>query len=531
MPLNFPKVAVLGLSQDARFFDAGFQYASFRRLSIAGNVTDLTETFGITGVWSGEQGILNTIRNNQNYQSLTLNGVDFGSGRIENISFEAGLDVQTKGYTANIVVYDSGNLFNFTGLYYSGIQTTNFPNLNEFSESYSFDRKLNGGYAYTHNATIQFISGSQQLFAIGAAQSLARTLFTGGNLGFAFYPGFTNKQGKRYVSETYNLIDNTCGFQETFEFDNNLGAYSATYTHSVQLDQEGVVTATENGNIRGIENPNYQIALTAVSTEMTGSYLRCSGVANTYFPTGSILITAPVSQGRGIDIFNNNIDYTVVFNNSPLNLRTYFWDYTLQAAKQDGVSAVTEQGSVEGRGVNEATAFANARTGFGLVKAGIAGRCGALFVGQYAPSTNYLISKSEDYSPVRGDVGYAYVYSNDPTLISDTGVRRMDVTVEQAKPVYSWNRLGIFNYREIVQNDYQSQQGSQTITVEMQGDRTQTLPDFLSVAVAQVNLNAPTGSDRYVGSASYSYNPNENAANVNLTWLYNQSASQSTYPS
>lgn len=530
MSLSFPNVQVLGLTQDARFFDAGFQYASFRRLSIAGTVNDLTETFGITGVWSGDQGMLATIANNQNYQSLTLNGVNFGSGRIENMAFSPGLDVQTKGYTADIVVYDSGNLFNFTGLYYSGIQTTNFANLNEFSESYSFDRKLNGGYGYTHNATVQFISGSQQLFAIGAAQSLAQTLFTGGNLGFAFYPGFTNKQGKRYVTEVYNTITNECSFQETFDFDNNNGAYSATYTNSVQLDEEGIVTATENGSIRGIENPNYQKALSAVAVEMTGSYYRCSGAANFYFPTGTLLRTSPLSQGRTIDIFNNTVDYTVAFNNSTTNRQTYFWDYTLQASKQDGISTVTEQGTVAGRGENPTYAFANAQTGFGTVKAGIAGRTSALFVGQYAPATNYLESKSESYAPIQATVGYSYVYSNDPTLIANNGVRRVVTTVEDNNPTYIFNKVGIFNVAEIAQDDYQSTQGATTVSVELEGDKTVGLSSMLPVAVAQINLNAPVGSDRYIGGTSYSYSPNDNSASVTLTWLYSNGATKSLYP-
>lgn len=529
MPLVFPNVSVLGLTQDSRFFDAGFQYASFRRLSIAGTVNDLTETLGITGVWSGEQGVLNTIRNNQNYQGLVLNGVDFGSGRIQNIVFDAGTDVRLKGYQADIVVYDSGNLFNFTGSYYSGIQTTNFPSLNEFSETYSFNRKLNGGYSYSHNATIQFISGAQQLFAIGAAQSLARTLFTGGNLGFAFYPQFTNKQGKRYVTETYNLINNTCGFEETFDFDNDLGAYSATYTTSVQLDEQGVMAASEQGNIRGIENPNYQKALGAVQNEMTGSYYRCSGAASTYFPTGAILITSPISQGRTVDIFNNNVGYTVNFNNSPANQRTYFWDYTLQAARQDGVTTVTEQGSVIGRGENF-TAFANARTGFGIVKAGIPGRTSALFTGPYLPAANYLESKNESYAPTQTTVGYSYSYSNDPNLVADSGIRRTAVSVSENSPVYVFNKLSIFNVAEIIQHDYQSTQGVQAVTVDLEGDKSVGLSDFLSAAVTQINSNAPVGNDRYIGGASYSYSPNDNNASVQLTWLYNLGASITLYP-
>lgn len=530
MSLNFPNVSVLGLSQDSRFFGAGFQYASFRKLNIAGTVNDLAASFGITGVWSGQEGLLETVRNNHDYQSLTLNGVDFGSGRIESITFDAGLDVKAKNYQATITVFDSGNTFNLTGTYYSGLDISNFRYLQNFSENYSFEKKLNGGYGYTHNASIQFTSGVGQLNAIQSAQSVARTLFTGANIGFAFYSGFTNKQGKRYVTENYNLIDNSCSFQETFNFDNNNGNYSAIYTTSVALDEKGYVVATENGTIRGIENPNYQKALSAVDTEMTGSYYRCSGAANVYFPTGAILVTSPISQGRSIDIFNNTIGYTVVFDNSPINQRFYFWNYTLQAAKQDGVTTVTENGNVIGRGDNPTISFSNAQSGLNLIKLGIQGRCGGMFVGGFIPSTNYLANKQESYSPVQGQTSYSYEYSNDPTLIANAGIRRKTVTEEDNIPVYSYNKLGIFNFAEIIQNNYQSTQGASSITVNMEGDKSVGLSSFLSAAVTEINSRAPIGSDRYVGDANYTYNPNENTANVRLSWLYNQGASQSIAP-
>lgn len=531
MPLVFPNVAVLGLSQDARFFDAGFQYSNVRHLSIAGTVNDLANTFGISGIWDGSEGMLATIRNNHDYQALVLNGVSFGSGRIIDISFADGLDVRTKGYTANIVVQDSGNLFNLTGVYYSGIDTSNWQYLQAFSEDYSFDRKLNGGYAYTHNASIQFTSGIGQLNAIGAAQGLARTLFTGGNLGFAFYPGYTNRQGKRYVTETYNLIDNVCAFQETFDFDNDNGPYSATYTTSIQLSEQGIVTTVENGEIKGIENPNYQNALAAVGVEMTGAYLRCSGATTFYFPTGAILVTSPISQGRSIDIFNNDIRYTVTFDNSPANQRTYFWDYSLQAGRQNDVSTATENGTIIGRGPNPTVSFANAQAGFVVVKAGIGARTTALFVNQYAPPTNYLEQKQESYVPVQGQIGYTYAYSNDPTLISNAGIRRKEVTEEDDASVYSYNRLNLFNNAEIAQLDYQSTQANTSISVAMEGDKTVGLSSYLALAISEINSRIPVGGDRYVGGSTYSFNPNEGAATVQLNWLFNRPASQTLHPS
>lgn len=530
MPLAFPNVAVLGTTQDSRFFEAGFEYASFRRISIQGLVTDLTETFGITGVWNGQQGILNTISNIYNYQDLYINGHSFGSGRLESISFDAGNDVRTKGYQASLLIYNSGNLFNFTGLYYSGIDISNFQYLQSFQEDYSFDHKLNGGYSYTHNANIQFISGCIGLNAIEAAQAVARTLFTGSNLGFAFYPGYTNKQGKRYFTEVYNTLNNDCVFQERFDFDADDGDYSAIYTTAVQLDERGVVTTTEQGIIRGITNPNYQNALSAIATQLTGSYYRCSGASSYYFSGSSLLKRSPITQGRIIDIFDNNIGYTVVFDNNPNNSGIYFWNYTQETARQDGIGTITEQGEVIGRGENTIIAFNNAQNGFVGIKAGISGRMSSLFSSTFGSYSGFLQNKQEGYAPVQSRVNYSQQYSNDPTLVSNTGIRRIVVTDNTNKSVYIYNKINIVNYAEIAQDDFQSTPQSTTMTVALEGDKTVGLTQFLAAAVAQINSRIPIGNDRFIGDCSYSFAPNDNTSNVNLTWIYNKGAVKTIYP-
>lgn len=526
MPLTFPNVALLGLAQDSRFFDAGFQYSANRRLAIQGNLIDLANGFGITGIWDGPEGLINTVRNQNNYQDLYLNGYSFGSGKVESITFDAGNDVRTKQYNAVVLVQDSGNLFNLTGFYYSGIDTSNFQYLNSFSETYAFDKKPNGGYAYNHGASIQFSSGVGQLNAIQAAQSLARTLFTGSNLGLAFYSGFTSKQGKRLIDESYNLIDNTCAFQETFEFDNNLGNYSATHINTVDFNEVGVIRATERGNIRGIENPNFQKAIDALSTELTGTYLRCSGVAAYYLPSGTLLNSYPVAQGRTLDIFNNNLNYEVAYDNNPNNSGTYFWDYTQQVSRQDGIGTISENGTVVGRGENRAFAFTAAQNGFAGVKVGIPGRVTSLFTSSFGSPTNFLEAKRESNSPYQGQIGYEYQYSNDPSLIANSGIRRMNVAVETAASVYAYNRINIFNYKEIAQNDYQSTVGNTAVTITLEGDKTVGLSDFLVSGLAAINARIPVGNDRYIGDASYTYDPNNNAANIHLTWLYNEPAVQ-----
>lgn len=528
--LNFPNVSLLGLNQESRFFEGGFQYASFRRLSIEGSVNDLTETFGITGVWSGEEGLIQTIKNNHDYQDLYLNNVSFGSGRIENINFSEGNDVRLKRYTANITVYDSGNLFNLTGFYYSGIDISNFQYLQTFTENYSFQKKINGGYSYSHQSNIQFTSGVGNLNAIQSAQNLAKTLFTGSNLGLAFYSGYTNKQGKRYFTENYNIIDNTCSFTETFDFDKDLGNYSAIYSNSVQIDDRGIVSSSELGTIRGIENPNYQKALSALNQEIMGSYLRCSGLSDSYFPSGAILQSTPLVQGRNIDIFNNVISYTISFDNSPTNSGFYTWDYLQESSKIDNILSVTENGTVIGRNKNSTLGFENAKTGFYIVAGGIFNRSTQLFNQIAGSSTNFLERKEHNYSPLKSRIAYSYQFSNDPALVSNNGIKKINLSIQNNSPVYSYNHINIFRYKEIIQNNYQSTIGQQNINVQMEGDKTTTLQMFTNKAETYFANYKPSNNDVYVLDCNYTYNPNENNFQGNLLWSYNKGATKNILP-
>ncbi len=306
MPFSFPNVSILGVAQNSRFFGAGLQYSNLQTISVEGLVQDLAEGQGISGVWSGAQGVLQTVQNQNNFQELILNGRSFGTGRVQSISYGAGDDVRTKSYRASLLVYQSGNLFNFTGTYYTGISTSNWQYLDSFNENWGFDRKQNGGYAYNHTASIQFNSGVGTLSAIPAAKALAVSLFTGSALGLAFYSGYTSKVGKRFYTESYNLINNACDFSERFDFNDDDGTYSAIRTNSYEIGPDGVITAGEQGSIQGIVYPTYLAAMAALGTEMTGCYYRCNQLFTSYSPANPApLQSVPVTLGKTLDIFGN----------------------------------------------------------------------------------------------------------------------------------------------------------------------------------------------------------------------------------
>lgn len=521
MALNFPNVSILGYTQNSRTFDAGLQYSNLVKINIEGLIIDLTQDFGISGVWTGIEGILPTISKNNNYQDLFLNGKSFGTGRIESINFRPGNDVRTKTYTAQLIVYDSGNLFNLGGTYYNTIDSTNFQYLENFSEDYNFERKINGGYSYNHNSNIRFNSGVGNLNSINTAKTLAKTLFTGANLGFLFYSGYTNKIGKRFYNESYNLINNECNFSETFNFDEDSGNYSAIRTNSFELAENGNIIVTENGTINGIEFPTYKAALGALSYEISNGYTRCNQLFNIYSPPNSQpLINSPTVQSRTLDIFNNNVAYTLVFENNPRNSGGYFWDYTQNIDRSEGIARITENGTILGRGENRADAFVNAIGGLNTIRPGIAGRISAIFLSQIGSNYNNIETKEEAFSPYKSVCNYTYQFSNEQIIIGTNGVKRIKVVQNDNLPLYSYNKINIINFGEIAQDNVQVSLAERNMSLQLDGEKIVPLLSYLDNAKTVLNTFVPGGQNPIIISAQYSFDPNNNNTSINLAWNY-----------
>lgn len=534
MALSFPNVSLLSFVQDSRFFDAGFNYSNSQRLTVNGILLDLINSQGVSGIWTGVNGLVNTVAVNTNFQPLILNGVNFGSGRIQNLSFSPGIDVQTKTYTADLIVSTTGSLTNLTGFYYSGLDISNFQFLQSFSEAYDFTRKENGGYSYTHNATIAFNSGDAgTLNAIGAAKALAKTLFTGSNLGFAFYSGYTNKAGKRFYTESYNLIDNSCSFNETFDFDSYSGTYSVIRTNRYELTEEGVINISENANIKGIIDPTFDAAGTALKMEADGAFARCSGLYLSYAPGGSYpLLSTPIVQSYVTDSFNNNLGYTLGYTNQINNSGAYLWNYTQQIDLVDGIVRASEVGQIQGDGANRSISYQNALDAFtNVVTPGVYGRMGTFYASEInpTPAVYFIETQQQSHSPIKGIISYTYAFTNESIINGSNGVKRIDVKVGGPEPVYLYGRFSIVNSKEIVQDEQQQTLGDMIYDMTIRGERTIPLSVYLANATTQFNnllgSGVPLNSIAfYISEAGYAYEPNTSVVNVSLRTPYNEPA-------
>lgn len=516
--LKFDNISTASVEHQSLFFNAGFNYSTLKNMSVEGYVLDLANSNGVSGIWTGINAVID---NAQDYQIIYLNGVSFGSGKVNSISFSEDVDVRKKTYSADLSIMESGNLFNMTGDYY-GFEFDSPSFIEEFNEDYNFQQKTNGGYAYNHSATIRFSSGGQGNDTIILAQALAKKMFTGANLGFAFYSGFTNKQGKRFFTERYNKIDGGCAFEESFDFDANSGNYSALYNNRYELAQDGLITVIEQGEIRGIENPNFEKAQLALNAEVGTAYSRAVDVFNIYAPSGAnSLMSTPTTKQFSYNLFDNVIGYNVTFNNDIANSGLFFWNYDTSAERSAGISKISENGQLIGHTNTQREGFNIAKEAFLGVKSGISARVAQYYNQYVGTGVLFLETKSENYAPINAEVNYNYQFSDEPVLVGVGGVKRIYVEQTTVKPLYSYNIFDVPNAGQVPQLSYAGSQGEKSLQIRLVGEYNVPLNTYLSNAVTVANTEVPAGTNVRIVAANYTFSPNEKAVEVQLRWLYN----------
>ena len=532
MQLLFSSASLLGLNYEFEFIGGNFNFRNRKDLSIEGDLLALTNFSGVEPIWSGISGV---ISNQKEYSNIILNGTSFGSGRLNSISFEPGLDVRRKRYSASFSVYSSGNISNmnqsgYSGLY-SGFNSNNFKNVASLSESFDFERNPDRTYSYNRQLDIELQSGNST-YCQKQAKEIASFIF-GADITFPFinsqYPNFYEASGRKLYSENYDLISNKYSFTELFTFQSNQD-FSWTYSHSVSLSENGENTITEKGQFKGVATDPYSSALSAFDANFPSHYSRCNAIMSYYYPSCS-LQSSPISITIDRDIFLGTISYTVVFSNSPKYLSTVIWDYSYNCERQDGYFNVIEDGSVIGLGDRQSRHATALNFYNSTVVSGISSRMSGYYTNfktlLNAPCTATLNedSRSVTDSEYDGSIRYNMTYSTDSRLrsfgvasfINSSESNSMSVPIvniykilgdsnsEYAAPVYRGNsNLG--NYKFDVNL--------------ISATSTQDLNSLVSIARSQINKSRIPASEYYLKDVSYNYNYNNRAFDFSATFDY-----------
>jgi hypothetical protein len=490
----FNNVTVLGYDQATKFYgENSFAVSVVKTISIRGYVLDLTNFNGVKSI------LANTFtlqKECAKIQDIIINGNFFGSGRAKSFSVESGNWVRTTEYTATFEVYEDIDIlqnllskeFNDIDLSITYLKS-NFKFLTNFQEEFSinFDhntKNLEG----SHSIDIQYTSdGNNVKTLIDLAKALAIELLktNSANIFESNYQYKTNYN--KISSETYDLISKRCTFNVDFSYkaDGDPSLISSDITHSISINQEGLITVTESYEL--IDNSESDLSgnllLERVRLEIQNSYSRCLAFFNIHAPNiaGSLSYDSLLSKIFQKTIVINKLErranFTVEYNNDSKRGENekYILERTLEMQKNtEGVWSVKESGSSLGSGpLGSTEKYNNAKLGWNVVKPGVQGRIFS-FYNQYSKkqggSGPKYVNKSTDFAIYQGRVSYSVEYSDDPKITSEGGgsgpsfeVRVSDTGLRKLLKDYIIANNGY----AIQQNTGLIQQGEQRITARL----------------------------------------------------------------
>ncbi|MEK6879602.1 MAG: hypothetical protein AABY22_08345 [Nanoarchaeota archaeon] len=521
--MDFSTARLLQYSHQKEFFGQNlFYFKTTKNLTIQGTFWQYNRQSGVSGIY---EDINSFLSQSHDYQPITIGGITFGTGRINNINFEEGTDVQIKNWTADIVCYDTGNLFNFTGGNYNGINTSNFSALDRLDESFNFNQDQANKNTYSHTVNIRFNSGIG-LQPISLAKTLAASLMSINSI-TGFLGNYSGTEKKTY-QERYNLQTNECSFTENVEYDQKSGSnYSITYTNEIRTDQGGITTVSENGIIKGLYQPLSGSVISGFDAEQANFFTRCSGIFSTYGPgSGYVLFNYPIEKKVDFDHFRGILQYNYTFSNNPALKTSGIWEYEHNLDRDiSNIYRVNERGSVKGIGRSRSDKFNAAINQFNAISGTILTRTS----GVYNTLTSgtlplFLIRQSYGRNEAGGEINYETNYTDDVSLVSNSRIRKQEITYTDNLFTPLVNRFDIVNVKELVQNvSGIPNLASRNFNLKLIGARAVTLQEYIAsgknIAASYVPSSGVFGQDIWLNDLSYSYDSGNNNFTLNADWL------------
>jgi hypothetical protein len=279
--------------------------------------------------------------------------------------------------------------------------------------------------------------------------------------------------------------------------------WSAEVTHQVAVNETGDVIITENGVIQGKTNIEltlkevaekkgddaYENAFIGFLVMKNGAYTRCQGIFNDFVtdtpdwipPTmewngAADLKTKPVSFGKTLNRAGGGVNYVMTFTNNPRMHKNAMFEYTLQAQRSESnVTKTTETGSITPYDTSKARDLWDKKDLKGLydsftVPSDVINRLNPLFnsVKKSIINLSYprdLTSSSLSFNVYGKSISYSFEYSDDPTLLDETYIRKLSTSETENMPVIIRSSVIAPNIKQTNYDSNQTTEGSKALSM------------------------------------------------------------------
>jgi hypothetical protein len=518
MALYFTNVKLLEYTHTPVSLSAGLRYRIEKQFKITGRLLD--ETYSGPLALFQQQDLL--LGGAVDYQDINLNGVSFGAGKVQSISFSGGTMVRTEDYEYSIVCYDEGILTNGSGGVYSGISWTDTDEIEELSESFDYSENEEGDKEYTHSFGVKYAIRTTEAAVIASGKALAASFLSAASGLTQFLNSYAGLSGaRRLYSEEYNTVEGSVSITEVLSLPKTAASgYSYSYEYKMDLGEDGFVNASESLSIEGLTNPPYAGARAGQLALESGAATRIASVFSAYNWSDAPLFTSPISKATSIDQFAGTVQITQNFSNNPKYQTNVAWERTIELSRDgDNFYNISEVGSIQGLG-KESERLPRAVAFFtNPVLSGIAARIATAYATTGRSETPFQIKQSKSKNSFAGRIEYSFVYTDDNRLANNE-IRKEEIEVTDSLPVHLVQKYNIFNVKELVQTQQQTTLGGLSVSVKLRGKRNLPLATYLARGVAILTDTKPVTADSYLDSCDYSISPESNEFNLSASFVY-----------
>lgn len=554
--LIFNNIEVLGYNHQNNFFgEDSFNYSATKTISLKGFVLDLQNDNGVEKIFNDAVQITKLAKD---FYNIVINNQNYGIGKINSLSFDAGNWVRTTRFNAEIQILADVPLQNL-GPDFSNINLSNkkLNLLKSFSETFSLDfdtqNKILGG---NHSIDIEYDANNKDINLINLAQALASELLKTIPTSLAEGNYNTRTDYKVLNTEDYDVINGKCGFKRNFSYstENTDEPYSIKLNHSIEINQDGICVVKESCEIKAeYDVPSlYDNTLKGLKNqlEFSSPYVdRVNPFFQSYkqkFNIGEDLNPTFIEKSVQINKFDGIITYNLNWDNDPKKKNPlYIWENTQTLDRnQEGIWNVSENGSIAGIGKYNQSSnqkYNNAEIGLTNAKLNIDARLYNFYNTtakiKIPGGVLKLSRRGVSKSPYKGEISYSYEKTDDPRILENdpNNIRRLNIETSDTglRPIVkNFIIPGGSRKYALTQNAELKQQGDYSVNV---GISVGCLPigekfngkkyfDLIRNNKSTYGINfgstTPGAKASYIESVQFSSDEIEKTASFEITYKY-----------
>jgi len=392
---------------------------------------------------------------------------------------------------------------------YTNLQAFDYAQYFEsFSENYNFSLSESGEFSFQQN--VNFVleqNSSTSVDLVQQAKNLVNSVFLSNppKLGYldSRYDNFiqTIKTRGRF-SESYDSISNSYSFSRSVntrsgahKADQKNENWSAGLDYTIQRDESGIITITENANIQGrlglesseTDEDLYSNAYAGFTVLHSGSYDRCQALMENMIKDKPDWVQGSeswnladdlkvkfISFGKNLNRVAGTISYNIVYTNNPRMHEEAIFDYTLSSSKdQEGYVQITESGNISPYGESKNSGF-NAKVLYDRFTSSsdVLSRVKVLHESIKDPDAvilenpKNLISSSVSFPAYGLSISYSFVYSDDKSLRDETYVRKLKKNDSFNSPTKITSSVIAPNIKETNYDSNQTSLGKKSLSFE-----------------------------------------------------------------